>query len=80
MAVALPTMNEVPSAGGWAHLEEEDAETSLRVRLLRDTTRGSAAGYLPGLFQLRLRGNPQGGRFDPVRIHWPQMGHALPAG
>ena len=69
MAVALPTMNEVPSAGGWAHLEEEDAETSLRVRLLRDTTRGSAAGYLPGLFQLRLRGNPQGGRFDPVRIH-----------
>ena len=52
-------------------LEEEDSRelaSALRVRLLRDTTRGKTAGYLSGLFQLRLRGNPQGGRFDPVRI------------
>lgn len=48
---------------------DEEAESALRVRLLRDTTRGKTAGYLPGLFQLRLRGNPQGGRFDPVRVH-----------
>lgn len=53
-------------------LDEEDARelaAAIRVRLLRDTTRGKTAGYRSGLFQLRLRGNPQGGRFDPVRIH-----------
>ena len=49
-------------------LDEEELASALRVRLLRDTTRGKTAGYLSGLFQLRLRGNPQGGRFDPVRI------------
>ena len=49
--------------------EDDELDTAVRVRLLRDTTRGRTAGYLPGLFQVRLRGNPQGGRFDPVRIH-----------
>jgi len=49
--------------------EDDELASALRVVLLRDTTRGGTAGHLPGLFQLRLRGNPQGGRFDPVRIH-----------
>ena len=49
--------------------EDEEYATALRVRLLRDSTRGSAAGHQRGLFQLKLRGSPQGGRFDPVRVH-----------
>ena len=49
--------------------EDEEYATALRVRLLRDSTRGSAAGHQRGLFQLMLRGSPQGGRFDPVRVH-----------
>lgn len=40
----------------------------MKFRLKRDTTFGPTAGWLPGLFQLHLKGNPRGGRYDAVRI------------
>ena len=48
--------------------DKEELDKPVRARIKRDSTRGRLAGGLPGLFQLKLDGDPKAGKVIVVEL------------